>query len=336
MRFVEIADVAGLFEGCGSIVISSHVNPDGDACGSSLAMYQVLVGLGKDVRVIFTSSVPSNMRFLPGAEFVELYDGSVHDDVIVGSDLLLVLDCNAPSRLMRMEGVVLRREKPILVVDHHESPAEFADFYRVDVDSSSTCELVWEIGSFLESRGFGVLSKDFAVCCYTGIMTDTGGFRFPRTDAALHRAVARLIELGADPVMIADSVLNDGSVSRLVLLGRALSSMRLFVGGGVCVMSVRREWFVETGTGLDDIEGFVNHCLSVRGVVLGLLFVEHPFEGIVKVSMRSRGDVEARRLAVEFGGGGHFHAAAARLVDGGLDVVIGEVLERVVVLGLVV
>ena len=177
MRFVEIADVAGLFEGCGSIVISSHVNPDGDACGSSLAMYQVLVGLGKDVRVIFTSSVPSNMRFLPGAEFVELYDGSVHDDVIVGADLLLVLDCNAPSRLMRMEGVVLRREKPILVVDHHESPAEFADFYRVDVDSSSTCELVWEIGSFLESRGFGVLSKDFAVCCYTGIMTDTGGFR---------------------------------------------------------------------------------------------------------------------------------------------------------------
>ena len=336
MRYIEISDVAELLADCGRIVISSHVNPDGDACGSSLALYHVLVSWGKDVRVIFTSAVPGNMRFLPGADVVELYESSVHDGAIVDADMVMILDCNTPSRVMRMEEVVRGRRKPIMVVDHHQSPAEFAEYYRVDVDSSSTCELVWEICSDFAMRGYGVLSKDFAMCCYTGIMTDTGGFRFPRTDAALHRAVARLIELGADPVFVAESVLNDGSVGKLNLLGKALGSMRLELGGRVCVMSVRRDWFGATGTGLDDVEGFVHHCLSVRGAVMGILFVEHPDEGIVKVSIRSRGDVEARVLALELGGGGHFHAAAARVDDIGLDVVMAKVMERIVDLGLVV
>ena len=165
MRYIEISDVAELLADCGRIVISSHVNPDGDACGSSLALYHVLVSWGKDVRVIFTSAVPGNMRFLPGADVVELYESSVHDGAIVDADMVMILDCNTPSRVMRMEEVVRGRRKPIMVVDHHQSPAEFADYYRVDVDSSSTCELVWEICSDFAMRGYGVLSKDFAMCC---------------------------------------------------------------------------------------------------------------------------------------------------------------------------
>lgn len=328
MKFIDSPDMPLVLADYPRCVITSHVNPDGDACGSTLALYHLLTSYGADVRMIYTSAVPENMRFLPAAERIEYYSESDHDDVILSADLLLCLDCNTPARLMRMEGIVRHRTKPIMVIDHHQSPEDFALFYRVDTDSSSTCELIWEIAQAFHQTFSTPLSKEFAMCCYTGIMTDTGGFRFPRTDAQLHRRVAHLLELGADPVFISESVLNDGSLNRTVLLGKALSSLSLHFSGSICTMVLRREWFVETATSLEDIEGFVNYTLGIRGVTMGIMFVEHPEEPIIKLSMRSKGQMEARRLAVDLGGGGHFHAAAARLPDTGLDSIVLQVLER--------
>lgn len=327
MNHVTSASIAEITKSLNNCIITSHVNPDGDACGSSLALYKLITENKGTARIIYTSKIPTNMTWLPDSEVMEYYTPEDHDNDILNAEYLFCLDFNSPSRTMRMEEIILKRTKPTIVIDHHEEPQEFASYYRVDITSSSTCEMIWEIAHVCkEMYGFN-LTKDFATACYTGIMTDTGGFRFPRTDAELHRIVANLIELGADPVSIYESVMNDGSFSRTLLLGRTLSHMELFCNGKLCIQTINKTWFAETGSSLDETEGFIQNTLTIKGVVMGILFIEHPTEDVIKISIRSKGDVEARALAIKFGGGGHFHAAAARFLLEKLEDVKRAVIE---------
>lgn len=304
--------------------VTTHVNPDGDAIGSALGLYHFLKQLGVDAYVINCSPTPYNFEFLPGSKDIEVYDPARHDELLENIDLLFVLDANSVSRLQSMERIVLKTRARKIIIDHHLNPEEFADIYAIDTQASSTAELVWK---FIHGYDGAQVTPQIAPAIYTGILTDTGSFKFPRTTPEVHRIVANLIECGADPFTISNEIYNTAPFEKTLLLGEALAGMRVYFDGRFCVMTVTQELLKKTGARELDTEGLVHHTLGFKGAVMGLLITEA--EDQVKLSFRSKGEVAVHTLAAAFGGGGHFNAAGARVMGKSLGEVLEDVLKIV-------
>lgn len=317
------AQILDAFDRCQHIVITTHINPDGDALGSSLGLCHWLRGRGKQVSVIIPNAFPANMAWLPGIEDILCWNPSL-SSVINASDLVVVLDLNSVSRLGELGQAIVNSGALLVNIDHHTHPESFANVAWIDTESSSTCAMI--AGLAIESTGPASITDSMATCLYTGVMTDSGSFRFPRTTATLFRTVAILVEQGADPVRIYDLVMNQGSVGRMQLLGRALSQMEIGSGGQLCVMSVSQQDIAEYGCSLADIEGFVQQTLTLQGVVMGILIVELSSE--IKISYRSKGLAYVRDLAAVHGGGGHVYAAGARVVGRSLQEIRRDVTQQ--------
>lgn len=305
-----------------SCIITTHINPDGDAIGSALGMFHLLRCLGVTSRVILPSPAPSNLVWFDGAEHLEVYTPELSAD-IEQAQCIIVLDLNARSRLRELGEAISKSSAPVINVDHHTHPEDFAHVAWIDTDACSTCSMVAEL-----ARIAGVRDASMAMCLYTGIMTDTGSFRFPRTTSAVHRIVADLLDQGADPVRSYELVMNQGSVLRARLLGEALRSMQLHADGRLCVMTLSKDTLDHYGCTTDDTEGFVHHTLSLAGVDMGILVIE--LETEIKCSFRSKGDVLVRDLAARYGGGGHVYAAGARIAARPLDDVLTDVISAAV------
>lgn len=318
----RITDILDALSVANKIVITTHVNPDGDAIGSALGLWNVLCEHGKTATVINHSPTPSNLNFLPGAKHIRVFHPKSDFSLITSADVICVLDVNNIPRLESVGEAIEAAQGTKIVIDHHQEPQKFADIYGIDADASSVCEMITRL---LIAGGYKI-SSAVASALYTGVMTDSGSFRFARTDAELHRITALLIEAGADPVSIYDYVYNTSSQVRMRMLGRALAEMELFANGQICAMTVSRKDFIEFGGHLEDTEGFVQNTLSIGGVKIGMTFTE--FDDIVKVSLRSKGDVSAVNIAKHFNGGGHFHAAAARFRNQTLQEVRTNVIAR--------
>jgi bifunctional oligoribonuclease and PAP phosphatase NrnA len=317
-RFQEIVAAKSTF------VITSHINPDGDAIGSETALAQFLQNLGKTVSVINQSPTPDNLLFLSASIFpVLLYEPSLHSALIRAAECVIVVDTNAPNRFAALAGDIAAGAGVTVCIDHHLEPEPFADLYVTDAEAPATSELLYEL--FMSIDGAAITSP-VAKALYAGIMTDTGSFRFPKTDADTHIITADLLRRGADPAEIYQAVYDTGPVNKLQLLGRALDSIRSIEGGAVAWMVIRQNDFSETNTVAADTDNFINYTLSIGGVKIGLLFTE--LDGVVKVSFRSKGEIWINRLAKEFGGNGHKHAAGARTTGRSLDELIGQVTER--------
>lgn len=301
-----------------SCIITTHINPDGDAIGSALGMWHLLRNLGIAARVFLPSPAPDNLRWLDGAENLEVFSPELTSDIERAS-CIVVLDLNSRSRLRDLGSAISRSSAMVINIDHHTLPEDFANVAWIDTDACSTCIMVAEL-----ARHAGVRDPSMALCLYTGIMTDTGSFRFPRTTAEVHRIVADLLEQGADPVRSYDLVMNQGSVLRARLLGEALRSMELHANGRLCVMVLSSSILAQYGCTTDDTEGFVHHTLSLTGVDMGILIIELASE--IKCSFRSKGDVGVRDLAARYGGGGHIYAAGARIPGRRLEDVVTDVI----------
>jgi phosphoesterase RecJ-like protein len=312
-----------IIEKSSRFVLTTHVNPDGDGLGSELALAAHLTALGKTVHILNHSGTPYFYRFLDPHHRILRFDTSKHTSVVNSADVIVVLDTNTPDRLGDLKASVADSTARKVCIDHHLDKAEFADLYILDEPSAATGEIVYRLLEFLAGDTF---SSDIATALYTAIMTDTGSFRFPKTDATLHRHVARLIECGADPVYVYQQVYEQGSPGRLQLLGRVLSTLQTAHGGAVAYLKATREMFRETGTSEVDTDNMINYTLTIRGVRIGLMVTE--LEGGVKVSYRSKGDIWISELAKEFGGNGHKNAAGSRVSGATVDDVIQRVIER--------
>lgn len=304
-------------------VLSTHVNPDPDAIGSEIAFASFLKSRGKDVTVLNHSATPSNCLFLDPQRTISQFVPEQHADIIANTDVIVVLDANQSERLQSLHPYVMQSKAFKLCIDHHLERQPFADLYVVDEEAAATGEILYNLFLHCDPDS---LSSDIATALYAAIMTDTGSFRFPKTDAALHRVVAALIERGADPVQIYHETYEQGSAKRLKLLGNVLSTLQLAHDGRVASVFAARSMFDETGTTEEDTENFVTYTLSVAGVHIGLMFTELA-EGI-KISFRSRGEISVNKLAQEFGGNGHKNAAGARTNAQKLEDVIHQVMER--------
>jgi phosphoesterase RecJ-like protein len=312
-----------IVEASNQFVLTTHMNPDGDGLGCEVALAGFLNERGKTVAIINHSAMPYYYQFLDPRHEIQQFNPEKHAAPLQQADCIVVLDTNSPDRLASMKSFVLDSKAAKVCIDHHLDKVEFADLYILDEPSAASGAIVYRLLQFLGVRQF---SPEMATALYTAIMTDTGSFRFPKTDPAIHQQVAHLIECGADPVSIYQNVYEQGSVGRLLLLGKVLSTLRTEANGKIACLVATKEMFRDTGTSEVDTDNMINYTLSIKGVQIGLMLTE--INGVVKIGFRSKGDIGIHKLAQEFGGNGHKNAAGARVPNGSLSDLLPKVLER--------
>ncbi|MFA6542518.1 MAG: bifunctional oligoribonuclease/PAP phosphatase NrnA, partial [Bacteroidota bacterium] len=290
-----------------TFVITTHVNPDGDAIGSEVALARFLSDRGKKVTIINQSVTPDHLQFLEEIHPIRVYQ-SKYDGTILDCECFCVVDTNSPKRFSALADAVGRSRAVKVCIDHHLEQEPFADLYVIDTEVPATCELLYLIMHEIDPHG---ISKPIADALYTGIMTDTASFRFPKTDSETHQIVSELLRTGVDPYEMYQHVFENGPLNKLQLLGKSLESIQLYHNGRVAVMIIPRSVFQETNTAEADVDNFTSYVLSIKGVRIGLVFVELPDS--IKISFRSKGNIAVNELAKQFGGGGHKNASGARI-----------------------
>ena len=304
-------------------VLTTHVNPDGDAIGSQIAVGRFLAQRGADVRIVNHDDTPSNLVFLEtGTPPREVYDGATHDGLLASVDLIVLLDNSAPDRLGRMEPVMRASGDHVLCIDHHPTRETPWAHDILDEDACATACIVYDLilgaGSTLDSNA--------AEALFVGLATDTGFFRFNSTTARAFEIGADLMQLGVGPARCYQEVYERNSPEFTRLLGQALSNLRLDADGEVASIRVTREMVERCGAGDEDTSEMTTALLATEHVRIAILFREVTDDQI-KVSLRSKGDLDVRLLAMEFGGGGHRNASGI-VAHGSLDDLVERVIAR--------
>ena len=304
----NIQDLKTLLSVPKDVVITSHRNPDGDAIGSSLAVYHYLVRKGHVVQVIFPSEYPSNFVWMKDADKIMIYDNDpeLAEAVIKKSDVIFALDYNALDRIDKMGEVIGKLDCPKILVDHHLYPENFADFVLSDTTASSTCELVYDLLEMLDEKK--MIDPIVGECMFTGILTDTGSFKYS-TSPKLFRIVAELLERGVDDYSLQDLIFNNATEKQLRLLGHCLHNrMEILDEFKTGIITLTKKDYENFNIQRGDTEGVVNFLLTMKNVKIAAFITEQPT--IVKISLRSKGDFSVQEIARKhFKGGGHKNAS---------------------------
>lgn len=295
------------------IAIIPHRSPDGDAMGSTLALYHFLLKLNHQPVVIAPNDFPNFLAWLPGSETVLIYENDKLNctKIIQEAEIVFTLDFNALHRTGEMEQVLNKVTVPMVMIDHHQKPDSYATYTYSETIFGSTCEMIYNFITFLGHKD--LIDKTIASCIYTGITTDSGSFRFPSTTGTTHRIVADLIDLGIDNSEIHNQLFDNNSYNRLQLLGRALQNMKVFPEFKTSYITLSQKELDEFHYEKGDTEGVVNYGLTIRGIHFAAIFIEHRDENIIKISFRSQGDFDVNQFARDnFNGGGHINAAGGK------------------------
>ncbi len=291
------------------IVIVTHHNPDGDAIGTSLALYHFLQAMGKESKVVCPNPYPDFLKWLPGNDDVLFYsnDEQQSSAFIDNADLIMALDFNVADRLKKLEKPIRKSDAPKILIDHHPNPGKFADYILSDSSVSSTAELLYYIIEQWNLPEY--INKDFASCLYTGIMTDTGSFNYNSSQPYTYHVVSELLKLQINKDKIYDAVYDNYSESRMRLLGYCLyQKLEVIESYHTAFISIDKEELKEFNFQEGDSEGFVNEPLSIKGICFTAIFIEQ--KDYVKISFRSKGSFPANEFAEKhFNGGGHINAA---------------------------
>lgn len=298
------------------IAIIPHRSPDGDAMGSTLGLYHFLLQLNHQPTVIAPNDFPEFLAWLPASETVLIYENDREKStaVLQEAELVFTLDFNALHRTGEMENVLNKLTVPMIMIDHHELPGNYATYTYSDTTFGSTCEMIYNFIDFLNQKE--LIDKTIATCLYTGIMTDSGQFRYPKTTGTTHRIVAEFIDLGIENTEIPTLIFDNNSFERLQLLGRALQNMVVFPEKKTAYTVLSQKELDEFNYVKGDTEGIVNYGLTIKGIIFAAIFIEHRDENIIKISFRSQGGFDVNQFAREhFNGGGHINAAGGKSND---------------------
>lgn len=294
------------------VVITVHRGPDGDAIGSGLGWLHILKNAGIEATLIVPDAYPNFLAWMPGNEEILVFEKSVKKakQAINDCQLIFCLDFNSPSRLKELENPILNSGKPIVVIDHHQAPADFAQSYYVDSTASSTAELIFRLCEALDWKRH--IDREAAICLYTGIVTDTGSFRYPSVHPKLMRIAAELMETGIDHSRVYREVFDNNSENQLRLRGFALSErLKVLPESATAYIALAQADLERFHYKKGDTEGLVNSALSIKGIHLAAFFAEK--DGIIKISFRSSGRYDVNALArAHFEGGGHINAAGGK------------------------
>ena len=298
-----------------TFLLTSHARPDGDAVGSTLACAQILRSMGKQASVVLSDGVPVIYRRLPFSDSV-----LQSTDQAPEADAAIILECDglARTRLAGLEGHYL------INIDHHATARPFADINWIDTSACATAEMIFRL-----ARHAGVkISPEVATCLYTAVLTDTGSFSFPGTTARTFELALELVKCGADPVHIAHNVYFSAPLSKMRLLGNALTSLHR--EGKVVWMHITQGMMEGCDATEEDCEGLVNYALAIGGIEVALFFRELP-GGNFRVSLRSKGNVNVAAIAEFFGGGGHECASGCGVngpLSNALELMLGQLRVR--------
>ncbi len=323
----NLTELKGFLSKPRRIVITSHINPDGDAMGSSLALYNYLQPLGHKVSVVVPSNYPDFLKWMPGDQKVYIYpyQPAEAQRLIGEAELIFCLDYNALGRIGEVGTYVAANLCPKVLIDHHLFPDDFACYVLHKVEASSTAELVYE---FLEQLGAAhKVDANIGACLYTGILTDTGGFQYPNTSARVHRIVANLLDAGVDHNKIYRDVFNSFTEDRLRLFGYCITEkLKIYPEYKATLVSLTKEELQRFHVRSGDTEGIVNYPLKIQGINFSALVVDRT--EVVKLSFRSVGKFDVNQFSrSHFNGGGHVNAAGGQSKEP-LDAVIAK-FERV-------
>ncbi len=293
-----------------SIVITSHKSPDGDSIGSSIALYWFIKKLGKNVRICHPDAGPSYLDWIEGFEAIRCFEKESEEvtKLMKNADLIFCLDYNSSDRMGAEMGNLLDQStaKKILI-DHHPSPADFPDVLISDTNIGSTAQMIFEL---IEQSGkIDLLDIQMGSAIYLGIMTDTGSFRFPSVQARTHEILAKLLNIGVKHYEIHEKVFDSNTLDRLRLRGFATSDkIEVLENYPVAIISLTDEELQRFNFQKGDTDGLVNVALSIKGIMMAVVFVER--DGLIKISFRSKGNWYVNQLAADhFEGGGHKYAA---------------------------
>ncbi len=313
MKEFDITSLNALLAFPKNIVLLPHRSPDGDAMGSSLGMFHFLEKLNHNVTVIAPNDFPDFLAWMPGTDKVLIFEKNKlkTTQILQEADLVFTLDFNALHRVGEMEDVLKNLTVPFVMIDHHQCPDDYALYTFSDTNYGSTCEMVYDF--ILNLKKEALLDKNIATCLYTGILTDSGGFKFPKTTGKTHRIVAKLIELGAENTQIPILLFDNNSFDRLKLMGKALQNMEVLTEYKTSYMVVSQNDLNTCNYQKGDTEGFVNYGLTIKGIDLAAIFIENQDEKCIKISFRSQGSFDVNQFAkTYFNGGGHINAAGGK------------------------
>ena len=296
-----------------NIIIVTHHKPDADALGSSLGLSGYLKKKGHQVTVISPSDYPNFLRWMKGNDEVLIYEKSKKHSInqlIEAADIIFCLDFSSLPRINELGKHVGQSEAIKVLVDHHLDPEDFATYKFWSVEAAATAELIYEL--IISMGDADLIDQHIAESLYAGIMTDTGSFQHSNTTQNVHRITASLIDLGADTHKVARSIYDSNTLDRLRFIGFSLSQrLEVLEEFNVAIFAISKEDLIRFNSKTGDTEGLVNYALSIQGIVLAALIIDHG--ELIKISFRSVGDFPANELAQKyFNGGGHKNAAGGR------------------------
>lgn len=311
-------DIISKIKKSNKIAITFHSSPDGDSIGSSLALFQGIKKLGKEVEILSKEKVPENLSFLPYSENINGKNFEADSQV----ECVIVLDCGDVKRI-NADLKLDQKSYTVVNVDHHLTNELYGDLNYVDTNAAAVSEIVYQLLKLMDVE----LDKDIAECLYTSIITDSGSFRYPSTTCVTHAIAGDLINTGIDFSEIHRIIFENKKFSRIKLYGKAIENMEL-IKDNICVISITNDILSELGIEGDiDTSDIVNIGMKVDTVEVGILLKE--VEDGIKVSLRSKSKVDVRKIAEKFNGGGHVRASGLMISGKTVTDVKNMVLEEV-------
>ena len=313
MKIQDIQSIKALLATPKKIAIIPHRSPDGDAMGSTLGLYHFLLKYNHQAVVIAPNEFPDFLGWLPSSDTVQIFEKNKESctKILEEAEIIFTLDFNALHRVGEMEKVLKTLKVPFIMIDHHQKPDDYAAYMYSDTAYGSTCEMLYNFIDFLGEKQ--AIDKTIGTCIYTGILTDSGSFKFPGTTGNTHRIVADLIDLGVENTTIPTLLFENSSYNRLQLLGRALQNMKVIPECKTSYITLTQEELNSFQHIKGDTEGIVNYGLSIKGIHFTAIFIENKDENIIKISFRSQGGFDVNQFARDhFNGGGHRNAAGGK------------------------
>jgi phosphoesterase RecJ-like protein len=308
------------------IVITTHHKPDGDALGSSLGLYHYLIQYGHQVQVISPTDYPYNLAWMPANDTVWEFEKTENKsrEAIANADLIFCLDFNRLNRINQMEPLVKESKALKILIDHHLEPENFEDITFADTSAVATAELIYTFITHIGDEQ--KINIESAKCLYTGILTDSGSFRFNSTTPTVHIIASKLIALGVKPLDIFELIYDDNTENRMRFIGYCMNKkMVMLPEYNAAYISVTRDELKEYKITTGDTEGLVNYPLSIKGIKLVALIIDRTER--VKLSLRSKGDIAVNELCSQyFNGGGHKNASGGHS-NGTLDETVQTFLQ---------
>ena len=310
------------------ILLTTHVNPDGDGIGSEIAMYYCLKKMDIQTEIINSSPLPEEYAFLDKNNVIRQYQSALDKDKLKEFSLIIIFDVGGVTRTGHIGDDLSDLKTPCICIDHHPENNIVCDEKIVDEKAPATTCLVYEL---IKELGISI-DRDIAEAIYVGLMTDTGSFRFENASKYAFKTASELLEFGIKPNEIYKHIYESFTRSRMAILGKILRNIQYELDGKLAWFKISQDDLEKEGAGIDEIGGFTDFIRSIKGVEVSIMFLELD-KKCTRVNFRSKGKVIVNAIARIFGGGGHYYAAGLTVdksVEQSIQTVLPEARKAIV------